>query len=443
MKAAMSLQRRLSLGLTLGVVVLWLVATITTAFIVDYTLNKTLDSSLEEVAQRILSLAVVEITNRETPDLLQQVVSMQAHDEYITYLVRSANGIPLLKSHDVNLSVFPDKPQLGLRSTATHRLYGISAVSNTIFIEVAEPLKLRQQTRLQVILLLLLPLLVLIPLTLIGIWWFVHHSLRTVRRFSDDIELRGSGDLSLVQGDELPDEIAPIAEAVNHLLERLRRALESERSFTANSAHELRTPLAAAMAQVQRLRHEAPDGPLKERAGQIEESLGELSRLSEKLMQLAKAESGSVLIDSPQEVSLVLEHVVSEYQHRAGLTIRLNTPEQTSVYSSIDPDALAILLRNLIENAYKHGAQDQPIEIHLSATGVLRVINAGPVVSADELKHLTQRFVRAKTRASGTGLGLAIAQAIAEGAGASLTLVSPATGREDGFEVIFKLPINH
>src|SRR5690554_7954848 len=92
------------------------------------------------------------------------------------------------------------------------------------------------------------------------------------------------------------------------------------------------------MAQVQRLRHEAPDGPLKERAGQIEESLGELSRLSEKLMQLAKAESGSVLIGSPQEVSLVLKHVVSEYQHRAGLTIRLNTPEQTSVYSSIDPD---------------------------------------------------------------------------------------------------------
>src|SRR5690554_7218709 len=92
---------------------------------------------------------------------------MQAHDEYITYLVRSANGIPLLKSHDVNLSVFPDKPQLGLRSTATHRLYGISAVSNTIFIEVAEPLKLRQQTKLKETFLFFLHCLVWFPLILI------------------------------------------------------------------------------------------------------------------------------------------------------------------------------------------------------------------------------------------------------------------------------------
>ncbi len=439
MKSSSSLQRSLSLGLTFGVV-LWLVATATTAFIVDYTLNKTLDSSLEEVAQRILSLAVVEIINRETPDLLQQVVSIRPHDEYITYLVRNANGTALLKSHEVDMSVFPHKPQLGLRSSATHRLYGISAVSNTIFIEVAEPLELRQQARLQAIMLLLLPLIVLIPLSLIGIWWFVRQSLRAVRVFSDDIETRGTGDLTLVNGEGLPTEIVPIAEAVNHLLERLGRALESERSFTANSAHELRTPLAAAMAQVQRLRHEAPVGSLKERAGRIEESLLELSRLSEKLMQLAKAESGGTLTGSRQDISQVLKYVVAEYQHTAGLNLQLNIPLREAVFSSIDADALAILMRNLIENAFKHGAEDRPVEIYLTADGLLRVVNAGPIVSAQELIHLTERFVRANTRASGSGLGLAIAQAIAEGAGTTLLLISPATGREDGFEVSFKLP---
>lgn len=439
MKAAMSLQRRLSLGLTLGVVVLWLVATITTAFIVDYTLNKTLDSSLEEVAQRILSLAVVEITNREAPSLLQQVVSIQAHDEYITYLVRSVSGTPLLKSHDVDLSVFPVKPQLGLRTTETHRIYGISAVSNTIYIEVAEPLASRRQARWQAITLLLLPLIILIPLSLFGIWWYVRYSLRGVRAFRESIEARGTGDLSLLEGEELPEEITPIADAVNHLLERLRRALESERSFTANSAHELRTPLAAAMAQVQRLRHEVPSGVLQEKIARISESLQELSRLSEKLMQLAKAESGGVLTGEAHDVAQVLRYVVAEYQQAAGSGLQLDIPAAT-VHSSIDPDALAILVRNLIENALKHGAEDQPIEVRLTADGVLGVINAGTVVPAEELAELTQRFVRSKTRASGSGLGLAIAQAIAEGAGTVLMLASPAIGREDGFEVTFKLP---
>jgi two-component system OmpR family sensor kinase len=79
----------------------------------------------------------------------------------------------------------------------------------------------------------------------------------------------------------LPAEIDPLAEAVNHLLERLRKALEAERSFTANSAHELRTPLAATLAQIQRLRQEAPEGPLRARAAKIEDSLRELARLSE------------------------------------------------------------------------------------------------------------------------------------------------------------------
>lgn len=439
MKAAMSLQRQLSLGLTLGVVVLWLVATITTAFIVDYTLNKTLDSSLEEVAQRILSLAVVEITNREAPDLLQQVVSIQAHDEYITYLVRSVSGTPLLKSHDVDLSVFPVKPQLGLRTTETHRIYGISAVSNTIYIEVAEPLASRRQARWQAITLLLLPLIILIPLSLFGIWWYVRYSLRGVRAFRESIEARGAGDLSLLEGEELPEEITPIADAVNHLLERLRRALESERSFTANSAHELRTPLAAAMAQVQRLRHEVPSGVLQEKTARISESLQELSRLSEKLMQLAKAESGGVLTGEAHDVAQVLRYVVAEYQQAAGSGLQLDISAAT-VHSSIDPDALAILVRNLIENALKHGAEDQPIEVRLTADGVLGVVNAGTVVPAEELAELTKRFVRSKTRASGSGLGLAIAQAIAEGAGTVLMLASPAIGREDGFEVTFKLP---
>jgi two-component system OmpR family sensor kinase len=101
----------------------------------------------------------------------------------------------------------------------------------------------------------------------------------------------------------------------------------------------------------------------------------------------------------------------------------------------IDPDAFGILLRNLIENALKYGAVDQPIEVSLTDQALLQVINGGPPVPASVLQRLTERFVRGNSEASGSGLGLAIAKTIALGVKATLTLASPATGREEGFEV--------
>ncbi|NWN83553.1 MAG: sensor histidine kinase N-terminal domain-containing protein [Halomonas sp.] len=440
MSRSVSLQRRLGLGLTLGVVALWLVATTLTVFIVQHTIDRTLDSSLEETAQRILSLAVVEIFNRESSDLLQQVAALRPHEEYITYVVRGADGAPLLVSHDVDLAIFPETPRMGLRNTATHRLYGTSAVSDTFFIEVAEPLTYRRQATWEMLAALLLPLAVLVLLSLIGIWWLVRHSLSGLLAYRQALEARDAGDLSPVEAQRLPTELVPVAEAVDQLMARLRRTLEAERSFTANSAHELRTPLAATLAQLQRLRREAPPGPLQDRSARIEASLRELSRLSEKLMQLAKAESGGLLAETPQDVLPIVTHVVDDFRHAAKTRLEVSLPEKAPVLSSIDPDAFAILLRNLIENALKHGQEDRPVEVAVSSEGLLRVINAGSMVPAEILARLTDRFRRANTRAGGSGLGLAIAQAIAAGAGATLMLKSPVTGRTDGFEARLSLP---
>lgn len=440
MTGTSSLQRRLGVGLTLGMTVLWLAAAAATALVVQHALNKTLDSSLEETAQRMLPLAVIEIVNRETPGLTQQVASLRAHEEYLTYLVRDASGNRLLQSHDADLAVFSDIPKTGFRTTPTHRIYGTAAVSDTIYIEVAEPLVYRHQAEREAVMMLLFPVALLVPVSLIGIWLYVRRSLRGILDYRDAIEARGAGDLSPVEGNRLPVEIAPIAEAVNRLMDRLRRTLESERSFTANSAHELRTPLAASLAQLQRLRREVPDGSLRDRAAKIEESLRDLTRLSEKLMQLAKAESGGLLSEASRDITPVLAHILDDFRNVTGGCLRLTLPEAEPVLSSIDSDALAILVRNLLENALKHGATNKPVEVSLTIDGTLRVVNAGPVVPAEELARLTDRFVRTGSGASGSGLGLAIANAIMTGVGSILTLSSPATGRLDGFEVSLRLP---
>jgi two-component system OmpR family sensor kinase len=127
--------------------------------------------------------------------------------------------------------------------------------------------------------------------------------------------------------------------------------------------------------------------------------------------------------------------VVEDLRRTAGGRLHLQLPSTEAVLTTIDPDAFAILLRNLIENAMKHGASDQPIEVSLSSTALLQVVNAGPLVPPALLAQLSERFVRGPGQTEGSGLGLAIAAAIAQGVGARLLLASPAPGQADGFAV--------
>jgi two-component system OmpR family sensor kinase len=440
MKRQGSLQRRLALGLAIGVTVMWLGATLAAGLVVRHELDEAFDSALQETAQRILPLAVVDILSRENPLTTQRIAPVRSHEEYLTYVVRDSAGNILLRSHDADPAVFPPAAKHGFTDTDTHRLYTETAVQGTIAVTVAEPLTHRRQAAFEVSLALALPLLVLIPASIAGVWWWVRLSLRPVRTFRDAIETRGSGDLTPVVAGFLPAEIEPIADAVNRLMERLRRALETERRFAANSAHELRTPIAAALAQAQRLMAETPSTPLQDRVRQIERSLRALARITEKLMQLAKAEGGGVLSETAQDLVPLVGLVANEFKRTAdGARLRIAVPERP-ILSPLDPDAFAILLRNLIENAVKHGAASEDVTISLDDTGLLSVSNAGPAMPAETLAKLTRPFERGRSTAEGTGLGLAIADAIASGAGTHLELLSPIPGRDDGFEARIRLP---
>ncbi|MBQ0745868.1 MAG: sensor histidine kinase N-terminal domain-containing protein, partial [Marinobacter sp.] len=307
-----SLQKTLGTWLTLGVTLLWLAGVIASGLVARHEMNEVFDSALKETAQRILPLAVTDILNREGDAGLQRALALKEHDEYLTYLVRDASGKLLLQSHDADPRTFGAKPREGFSETPTHRIYGEGAISNTLYIEVAEPMAHRREAVLETSLALLIPLILLIPISLIGVWWVIKRSLRQVVLLQQSIEARGGSDLSPVAVNRLPDEFEPIMVSVNRLLERLRRALEAERSFTANSAHELRTPLATALAKLQRLKTETDDARVKTRAGEIEESLRSLSRLSEKLLELAKAEGGSALSETYNDLVPILQMIAND-----------------------------------------------------------------------------------------------------------------------------------
>ncbi len=435
-KKPQSLQKTLGIGLTIGMTLLWILALSGAVYVSQNKLNELFDSALAETAQRIMPLAVVEIINREESGKPQQIMSFKAHEERLVYLVRNNQGQILLQSHNADPAVFNQTLLSGFNSSTTHRFYGVSAVQNTLHIEVAEPLIQRQEAIIEMAVSLLWPLLLLIPLCFIGSWAFVHYSLRHILAYRNEIEFRGSGDLRSVKVQGLPTEIIPIAESVNNLLDRLQRALESERAFTANSAHELRTPIATALAQVQRLQQEVSAGSTQDKMVKLEKTLRGLSNLSEKLMQLAKAEGGGLLsAEKHNLISLLILIVEDSQRSQSAKKITLTLPKNNEYMSVIDPDAFAILIRNLLDNAIKHGGRNQPVEISFSANGTLNIVNASNVIPADTLVKLRRRFVRSNNTVPGMGLGLAIADAIVSGVGATMTFHSPATGQADGFEV--------
>lgn len=439
MIAPKSLQWRLSLWLGLGMTLLWVATAVVTAQKLRLEMDKVFDSALEETGQRLLPLAVRDIVGRDSDDEpSQSVATMREHDEYFTYVVRDAKGQILLRSHKADLSVFPPFTGMGFTDTPAHRIYSDAALQGTVTISVAEPLARRRAVAWQTLLGLALPLGLLVPVSLIGVWALVRLSMAPLRRLRSDIEARGAGDLTPVSMAGLPSEIRPNALAVNRLLERLKQTLEAERSFTANSAHELRTPVAAALAQTQRLIIETSDKVARERAREIEAALRRLVRLSEKLMQLARAEGARLQAAEPINLAVILHMVVNEMTSGVGNSerVELVLPDVPAL-SHIDPDAFAILARNLIENALKHGSRQEPVRVALSADGVLRVTNAGPTVAPDLLACLSEPFERGRARADGAGLGLAIAKTIAAGAGGRIELLSPREGHDDGFEARF------
>jgi two-component system OmpR family sensor kinase len=370
----------------------------------------------------------------------QRLAPIREHDEFFTYLVRDAEGRILLQSHAADPALFPPYDGPGFRQTATHRLYSDAALQGTIRITVAEPLAHRASVAREIQMGLGLPLLIVLPVALAAIILAVRFSLDSLRRFRARLEARGARDLSEVPAEGLPTEIGPLAETLNSLLARLREAFEAERSFAANAAHELRTPLAGAIAQAQRLRSETGEPAIEARASEIEATLKRLTRLSERLLQLARAEGGRLRIDRSADLRVIARVVVDDLERASAKDSIALTLPSTAVMSDIDPDAFAILCRNLVENALRHGAENAPVEVILTEDGHLIVSNDGPVLLRQTLDRLTSRFERADARADGSGLGLAIVAAIANRIGSSLSLKSPRPGESSGFQASLRLP---
>jgi two-component system, OmpR family, sensor kinase len=441
MKRRGTLSRRLTWALTGLAIFFGSIAVGWGTFTLHNEMNEAMDSAMRETARRLLPLVVDDLYGRdkalEQPRELADAVT-ESGGRRLVFQVRNADGKVMLHSYGAPAEPLTRDPRPGFSEAGPWRIYTEAALTNTLFVQVAETNAKRNEETLEAASGFLMPLGLLVPVGAFAAWLVLTLSLRPVGRLRTEIASRDSGNLAPIDNADLPAELSAIARSVNRLLGRLRMALESEREFTANAAHELRTPIAGALAQTELLVASLPESADRNRAIQIKQALGGLAQMMEKLLQLARADAGVAITESTADVWPVLRVVIDDYDRSRefGGRVKLGPRPPGGLEFRIDPDAFAIVVRNLLDNALRHGAPGGMVTIEAASPLKLRVANEGPVLAASELRELTARFHRGAAISAGSGLGLAIVSKIMQQTGGKLHLNSPASGRENGFEAI-------
>jgi len=332
-----------------------------------------------------------------------------------------------------------DSPEAG-----RWRAFGVLA--NGRVIQVAQALKVREERAARLALRMLAPFGVMMPALALLVWWIVGRSLQPLGALAVSVRARSPAALAPLPTHGLPDEVLPLVDALNDLLARLAATLEHERTFIADAAHELRSPLTALSLQLQALASASSEPGRVEAAGQLKEGVARATRLVEQLLTLARhqrrpaAEPGPVALDQlARETVTALLPLADAGQIDLGIT----SAESVTVHG--DADALGVMLRNLVDNAIRYTPRGGCVDIAtLRETGeagsriVVEVRDSGPGIPASERDRVFDRFYRVPgTAAAGSGIGLAIVRAIAERHGASIEFGPGDGGRGLCARVVF------
>jgi two-component system, OmpR family, sensor kinase len=355
------------------------------------------------------------------------------------------NGLELYFSRPA--SKLPQRAELGFSTVDTPhgswRVY--SALEQNNVVQVAQPMSVRQNLAAGMALRALVPLLALLPVLGILIWLTIGRGLRPLARMAEALGRRTPDSLDALPMDGLPLEIQPLVQALNDLLARLARALESQKAFVADAAHELRTPLTAVQLQIQLAERAITDAERQAAFTQLRQGQSRAVHLVQQLLTLARQEPG--LAPQPHsavDLAQLARQVVSEFAPLAAdskIDIGLSHEEQARV--SGDFEALRAMLGNLVDNAIRYtpagGSVDVAVRMRESHV-VLEVCDTGPGIPEEERARVFDRFYRrAATHATGSGLGLAIVKNIADRHRASIRLEHRAPG--PGLRVSIAFPL--
>ena len=320
-------------------------------------------------------------------------------------------------------------------------------------IQVAQPVRIRQGLAADAALRAVLPLAIAAPLIAGLLWWLIARALRPLARVARQVSAQDTAALSPLPTAQLPDEVAPLVAALNALLARLGEAWDQQRAFVADAAHELRSPLTALKLQAQVLRRLSPsDASSQPERGAALDALvagvDRATRLVEQLLGAARSEPGAPA-PTLQAVTLapLLRQVLADSAAPLAATrgSHLELDADDSLQGLADAPELALLVRNLVDNALRYSPAGAQVRLTLTAASsgpLLTVDDSGPGIAPAEREAVFERFVRGAGahQAAGSGLGLAIVRAIARRHGATVTLGDSPLG---GLRVSVQLQAAH
>lgn len=357
-------------------------------------------------------------------------------DEQLDFVVQiwTADGRSIYASRShANL---PARALLGLAEidVAGQRWRTYSVATPGRVIQVAQPVQIRQKLAAAAALRSVQPLLWLAPLLALLGWWLSALTVAPLRAVAAEVRQRDAQALDALPSSGLPDEVAPLVGALNALLQRLGDSLNQQRAFVADAAHELRSPLTALKLQAQLLQRAPNEAERAAAMAALTSGIERAARLVEQLLALARAEPGGPAL-TLQTLDLA-ELVRSVTADSVGLALARGT--ELSLHAEMpvlvpvpvlvqgEPAALAMLVRNLLDNALRHGKAGGHVELSVSATdgrAMLTVDDDGPGIPPADRERVFDRFYRRNPGAeTGSGLGLAIARKLAEQHGAKLDL---------------------
>jgi len=323
------------------------------------------------------------------------------------------------------------------------RFLSYNYATDNLYIIVGENYSVRNELTLSIITNVFWPILIAVPALTLLILFGIQRGLLPLNRLSGEIAARSPTQLSPVSTEDLPQEVIPMISSLNELLNRLSYALDSERRFTADAAHELRTPLAALKAQAQvASRSDNKD----ERISAIEKIIlgtDRMTRMVEQLLTLARLDPEDAAKQHCQiDLEKIIESVSSELAPEAlAKKIHFELIRKGDCSIMGQTTALSILSRNLIDNAIRYTPQDEQITITVKAEDhrvIFSVRDSGPGIPENERQRIFDRFYRILgNNANGSGLGLSIVKRIVDMHSASLEINTPENGKGVEFKVVF------
>ena len=422
-----SLRQRLLLAVSIVVLLIWGLTGILSYGKAQHEAEELMDGNLAQRAH--LLLALLRDNEPGFADLADRLAvvgnpSANIYEPPLEFQFGTADGTILLRSSDA-----PEVPITGrsgysdiLRHEESWRVLNIVSEDGRYRVQVAQSIEIRDQVALEVAGQTVLPVGLILPVAMLLLYLSIRRGLRPLDRLATEIAKRSSDNLAPLSNGPIPTEARPLVAALNRLFFRVGSTMENERRFTADAAHELRTPLAALKLQAQVALMTEEVQARNHALANISTGVDRATHLVEQLLRLARLDPLSALPE-PQAVDLdvlVRESVAAVRNANPDVTQQFLIEPANKAGRIIVGDAglLEIALRNLLDNAIRYTPPGTTVWISVqddARSYTITVRDNGPGVPAVELPRLSERFYRGReTDVEGSGLGLAIVARIAD-----------------------------